>query len=156
MKKYFFLITLLLLITLISSCHHDRKKPYHKKHKKNLSRDTLFVTTRSGVAIWLDTITLEKRRKQSGDTDFYIGADDDVYYSSIADSILKAQKLPLVDTRQYGECKFIKFERNNGIATVIKIDTLSKIYTLYLFDPYKAPHEADITIMDDEYKKFYR
>lgn len=154
MKKYSFLLFAPLII--ITGCHHDRKSAHHKTHKKYSRKDTLFVTTRSAVSVWLDTVTLQNRMKQYGDTDFYTVADDDVYYSTIADSVLKAQRLPLIDSRQYDKCKFIKFEQNNGAATVIRIDTLSQLYTLYLFDPSKAPYEADVTEMDEEYKKFYR
>ena len=153
MKK---LITLFIVpaIVILSSCHHD-KKHSHKKQKHIKSKDTLFVSRRSAVSIWLDTATLEKRRKQYGDADFYAVANDEVYYSGNADSILRAQKLPLIDTRQYDECKFIKFEQKNGVTTLVRIDTLSKLHTLYLFDPSKAPHEADVTSMDEEYGAFY-
>jgi hypothetical protein len=153
MKK---LISLFIVpaIVIASGCNHDKKHP-RKKQKHIKSKDTLFVTRRSAISVWLDMVTLEKRRKQYGDTDFYTVADDEAYYSSTADSVLRAQKLPLIDTRQYGACKFIKFEQKNGTATVVRIDTLPKLHTLYLFDPSKAPYEADVAAMDQEYKAFY-
>ena len=143
------------MLVIVSGCHHNHKKPRHNKRKKHSGTDTLFVTRRSAISVWLDTVTLEKRRKQYGDDDFCTVADDEAYYSSTADSVLRAQKLPLIDTRQYGECKFIKFEQKNGTATLVRIDTLSRLHTLYLFDPSKAPHEADVTAMDEEYSAFY-
>jgi hypothetical protein len=151
MKRYLFILVLL-SITIFSGCHHDSKKRHHKKHKNSLSKDTLFITRRSAISVWLDTATLEKRRKQYGDTSFYIAGDDEVYYSGTADSVLTARKLPLISGSEF---KFIKFEQNNGIVTIIRTDTLSKLHTLYLFDPSKAPYDADVTIMDEEYKNYY-
>lgn len=150
MKRYSFLLVIILVI----GCHHNHKKPRHEKYKKHSGTDTLFATRRSAISVWSDTITLEKRRKQYGDDDFYTVADDEAYYSVTADSVLRAQKLPLIDTRQYGECKFIKFEQKNGTATLVRIDTLSKLHTLYLFDPSKAPHEADVTAMNEDTAHF--
>ncbi|MBV8388459.1 MAG: hypothetical protein JO080_01530 [Mucilaginibacter sp.] len=139
---------------MASGCHHD-KKHSHKKQKHIKNKDTLFVTQRSAISVWLDTATLEKRKRQYGNADFYTVADDDVYYASIADSVLKAQKLTLIDTRQFDKCKYLKFVQSNGAMSVVRIDTLAQLYTLYLFDPSRAPHEADIADMDEEYKNFY-
>jgi len=138
------------------SCQHDQPKHRHKKHKQKpvtSSKDTLFVTTRSAVTVWLDTATLEKRRKQYGDDAFYTGSDDDVNYSSIADSVLRSHKLPVINAQGY---KYLKFVTYNKSSKIIRVDTLSQIYTLYFFDPLKPLHSADVTDIEDEYYKFYR
>jgi hypothetical protein len=134
-------------------CHHDSKKLHHKKHKKSLNKDTLFITKRSAVSVWLDSTTMEKRRKQYGNDDSDAAEEDNVYYAGIADSILKSKGLPVIDAQNY---KYLKFMQHNGISTVVKIDTLPQFYTLYLFDPSKSPHEADIAEIDVDYKIFYR
>jgi hypothetical protein len=144
-------IPVLVLIIFIYACHQD--KHHHKNHKqKSLSNDTLFVTKRSAISIWLDTATLEKRRKQYGDEAFEIGSDDNVYYSSIADSVLKSHQLSIVDVKGY---RYVKFVQNNKASKTIKIDTLPQVYTLYFFDPSKTSQNVDVTDIDNEYKNFY-
>lgn len=137
----------------ICSCHHKDHKHFHKKHKQSIAnKDTLFVIKRSAISVWLDTATLEKRRKKYGDDGFYTAADDDVYYSSIADSFLKARQLPVIYAREY---KYVKFVQKNNHVTLIKVDTLAQIFTMYFFDPSVPPHDVDVTDMDDEYNEFF-
>jgi hypothetical protein len=114
--------------------------------------DTLLINTRSAISVWLDTATLNKRRKQYGGEAFETGADDDVNYSYIADSVLKAKGLPIIDAVNY---KYLKFVQKNGSTTLIKIDTLAQIYNLFFFDSSKAPYNPDVTMIKDEYNKFY-
>jgi hypothetical protein len=146
-------IPALVLIILACACNQDQHRRRHKDHKQKVAgTDTLFVTKRSAISVWLDTATLEKRRKQYGDEAFEVGSDDDVYYSSITDSVLKSHQLPVIDTKRY---KYIKFIQNNKAFKTVKIDTLPQVYTLYFFDPLKAPQDVDVTDIDNEYKNFY-
>jgi hypothetical protein len=148
------IIRFLFLAITICGCHHDQHKHYPKKHKQKstTNKDTLFVTTRSAISVWLDTATLEKRRKQYGDDSFYTVSDDEVYYSSQADSVLRSHKLPIIDAREY---KYLKFVQYNKLSKVIKVDTLSFIHTVYLFDPSKMPLNVDVTDIENEYNEFY-
>jgi hypothetical protein len=143
-----------LVLIIICGCHYDQRKRHHKKHKQKsiTNKDTLCVTARSAISVWLDTAILEKRRKQYGDDDFYTISDDEVYYSSKADSVLRSHQLTVINTDGY---KYLKFVQHNEVSEIIKIDTLSLIHTIFFFDPSKAPHNADITDIEDEYNKFY-
>jgi len=146
-------VLVLTLLFIVSGCRHDQPKHHHKKIKKTTAyNDTLFVTKRSAVSVWLDRATLEKRRKQYGDVAFEVGSDDDMYYSSMADSVLKSHQLLVIDVKGY---KYLKFIQNNATSKIIKIDTLPQAYTMYFFDPLKAPQDVDITDIDNEYKNFY-
>jgi hypothetical protein len=114
-------------------------------------KDTLFITGRSAVSFWLDSAEMEKRRKKEGD-DFSTGADDAAEYAARADSFLHKQNLPIV---QADRSRYLKFLQSNDAFTFIKTDTLPLLHTLYFFDPNKKPYNADITLIEDEYKKFF-
>jgi hypothetical protein len=135
------------------SCHLDRPKHHYKKYRnKTVSKDTLIITKRAAISVWLDTPTLEKRRKQYGDDDFETGADDYVYYSSISDSVLKSKKLPVITVKH---SKYLKFVQNNGAITLINLDTIQPLYSLYFFVPTKVPLNADITNTASEYERYF-
>jgi hypothetical protein len=146
------IIRFLFLAVTICGCHHDQHKHHPNKQKSTTNKDTLFVISRSAISVWLDTVTLEKRRKQYGDDSFYTVSDDEVYYRSQADSVLRSHKLPIIDAREY---KYLKFVQYNKLFKIIKIDTLSFIHTVYLFDPSKTPRNADVTDIENEYNRFY-
>lgn len=151
--KLHHIISVLVLIISTYSCHHAQPKHHHKKHKaRSVSKDTLFNTKRSAISVWQDTATLDKRRKQYGDDGFYTGADDDVYYSSVADSFLQSRHLPVIMAEGY---KYLKFVQTDKTITVVKIDTLQQIYKMYFFDPSKKPYDVDVTDIENEYNKFY-
>ena len=150
--KVSYIIPALILI-IICSCHYDQHKRHHKKHQsKSINNDTLFIAKRSAISVWVDTITLEKRRKQYGDSDFYTVADDDVYYSSVTDSFLKSHHLPVTTVKGY---KYLTFIQSDKTSTIIKIDTLQQIYTMYFFDPSKAPKAVEVLDIENEYNRFY-
>lgn len=150
MKRYLFL--LILLIITIASCHHDSKKIQHKKHKKSLNKDTLFITKRSAVSVFMDSVTLEKTMKQYNKEDGETVADDESFYTFIADSVLESHRLPIINAQGY---KYVKFIQTNRKITLIKTDTLVQIHTIYLFDPSKAPVNADMASMQEEYDQYF-
>jgi hypothetical protein len=111
------------------------------------------VTIKSAVFADLDTLTLEKRRQKNDDELFYAGSDDYVYYSSIADSVLRSKHLPIIYNGAHHYLKFVQF---NGLTTIIRIDTLSQMSNCFLFDPKKAPINVDLTDIENEFRKFLR
>jgi hypothetical protein len=158
--KFYLRIFAASMIVFFSDCSHDKQDHVKvKKHtsigktKKSSNPDTLLINSRSAISVLLDSAGLEKRKKKYGDTAYYVGGDDDMYYSYIADSVLNKKGLKIVEALNY---KYLKFIQNNGSTTLIRIDTLTQLYNLFLFDPSKAPHITDITAIEDEYNKFYR
>lgn len=127
-------------------------KPLNSRLIKKRGEDTLIITTKCAVRIDLDTIQLDKLREKNGEDNFYIGADDNVYYSYIADSVLKAKDMVVVANKKQ---KYLKFVRNNGAATLIKIDTLPQPSNYYFFEPGKAPYQPDITDIKAEYQRYF-
>lgn len=173
-KKHYALtmkISLFLLLTipiiLIGCYQYDIKKTYStaktilpKKIKSiNLAthllqnKDTMLVKNKSAISMLLDSVTLEKRRKEYGDEAFYVGADDDAFYSADVRSFLKKRHLPLIDATGY---KYVKFLQPDGSSSLIKTDTLQSIMTYYFFYPSKAPYDIDITDIEREYKNYFQ
>ena len=155
---------LLILVVFLTNCKQNgnagsgAKNPVSTTGRQkgtvkpaNGNQDTLLINKRSAVSFWLDSVQLEKRKNQYG-ANFETGADDYAYYSDVADSVLGTKHLPVINGDGY---KYIKFVRSDGTIALIKTDTLQAVYNLYLFNPDRAPYSADVTIMDDEYRKVY-
>jgi len=156
--KLFLLVPLILLYrcTHIDHSESNKKATRHNNVKSNAhtgQRDTLIIDKKEAVSVMLDSLTLEKRKKEWGDTAFYVGADDGNYYDYIADSVLEQKHLPMISADGY---HYLKFVQNNGATTLIRIDTLSEITTLYFFDPSKPPHNSDVVNIEEEYKNYYK
>jgi hypothetical protein len=122
--------------------------PVNKKENE----DTLIITTKCVVRVNLDTIQLDKLREKYGDETFYTGADDNVYYSYIADSVLKVKDMPVIVNKQQ---KYLKFVRDNGSATLVKIDTLPQPSNYYFFEPGKSSYQPDITDIEAQYQRYF-
>jgi len=152
-----------LALLLACSCNHpespETKKPsegkikLHAKTTLTVKNDTLLINQRTAVLAMLDSAALEKNRKKYGDTAVDTYTEDGSYYDYVADSVLKQKKLPVLQTVNF---KYIKFVQNKGVATIVRIDTLSQVSTLYFFDPNRAPHVVDVTDIENEYKNYFR
>jgi hypothetical protein len=157
------LLCLFILVIFTIACHQPTvnkvtskkivaPKALNTRVQKKENKDTLIITAKCAVRINLDTAQLDKLRKKYGDEAFYTGADDGVYYSSIADSLIHAKHLPLIANKQQ---KYLKFVQNNGAITMVKIDTLPQASNYYFFEPAKAPYEPDLLDIEEEYQKYY-
>ncbi|MES2060947.1 MAG: hypothetical protein V4456_03450 [Bacteroidota bacterium] len=159
--KFVYLFVLMVFITACNQPAADKKatpnkiaakKALNAQGNKKGGKDTLIITTKCAVRVDLDTVQLDKLRKKYGDDAFYTGADDNVYYSYIADSVLKAKDMPVVANK---EQKYLKFVRDNGATTLIKIDTLPQPTNYYFFEPSKTPYQPDITDIKAEYQRYF-
>ncbi len=120
---------------------------------KNSKSDTLVIDHKIAVEVQLDSAALEQNKKKYGDTTIEAYAEDGAYYQSVADSIIRQKKLPLMESSNY---KFIKFVQNNGAITIVKVDTLQAVSTLFFFHPAKPPHIVDVTDAENEYKSYFK
>ena len=66
---------------------------------------------------------------------------------------LEKQGLMVLDAKGN---KYIRFVSSDKTAQVIKLDTLSELWGIYFFDPKKTPYLADITLIEEEYTKYYK
>lgn len=116
-------------------------------------QDTLIINTKAAVFISPDTIQIEKRKREVGEEDFMTGADDFLFYMNKSHEFLEKQKLKLLDIK---DRKFVKFIKEDKSSISIKVDTLPALWNVYLFDPSKAPINIDMTMIEEQYKNYYK
>jgi hypothetical protein len=164
----------LLYILTLSSCaspHNKQEVKIEVQHsttdtiqnhllQKNLdikkiegNGDTLTIDTKAAVFFQPDSSQMEKRMKEVGERDFRAGADDYIYYINISAEYLEKQGLTVMDAK--GK-KYLKFVKSDKKEQVVRLDTLNDLWGMYLFDPEKKPHYADITEIEDDYKNYFK
>lgn len=118
-----------------------------------LDTDTLTIDRKTAVFYQPDSLQMEKRMKKVGEADFRAGAHDYIYYVNTSAEYLEKEGLPVLDAKNK---KYLKFVLANKRVQVIKLDTLEELWGMYLFDPKKKACAVDITIIEDEYKSYYK
>lgn len=129
-----------------------RHQNYHQPKLLSTNKDTLFIYNRAAVRATHDSAALIKNKQKYSDTAVEAYTEDGVYYDYIADSVLQKKKLPVIEAINY---KFLKFIQKNGESTIIKVDTLSQISTLFFFDPIKRPRVADVVDIETDYGSYF-
>lgn len=117
------------------------------------STDTLSIDQKTAVLYQPDSLQMEKRMKQVGEEDFRAGADDYIYYMNTSAEYLQKQGIPVLDAKNRKYLKFVMADRK---VQLIKLDTLQELWGIYLFDPMKKPHYADIIDMETDYKNYFK
>ena len=143
--------------TLISSADTtlkvDTLKEQTALQPSPLHSDTLIIDRQAAVFYQPDSFQLEKRMKEVDEADFRAGADDYIYYINTSVEYLEKEGLPVLDAKNK---KYLKFVLTDKQDQVIKLDTLEELWGIYLFDPKKSVYAADMTIIEDEYKRYYK
>lgn len=121
--------------------------------KLSSESDTLTINTKSAVFYQPDSLQIEKRMKESGEEAFRAGADDYVYHVNTSANYLEKQGLPVIESKNK---KYIQFIMKDKKVKLIKLDTLPELWGMYLFDPMKMPHYADITLIERDYKSYFK
>jgi hypothetical protein len=121
--------------------------------KLSSDSDTLTIATKSAVFYQPDSLQIEKRMKETGEENFRAGADDYIYYVNTSADYLEKQGLPVIDAKNK---KYLKFIMADKKVQLIKLDTLAELWGMYLFDPTKTPNFADITVIEDDYKRYFK
>ncbi len=70
-----------------------------------------------------------------------------------AHEFLDSVKLPTRDTK---DKKFLKFSSSDKTERIIKLDTLPGLWGIYFFYPTKKPKQVDLTIINEEYKSYFK
>jgi len=143
--------------TLISSADTtlkvDTLKEQTAVQPSPLHSDTLIIDRQAAVFYQPDSLQIEKRMKEVGEADFRAGADDYIYYVNTSVEYLEKRGLPVLDAKNK---KYLKFVLTDKQHQVIKLDTLEELWGIYLFAPKKSVYAADMTIIEDEYKSYYK
>ncbi len=115
--------------------------------------DTLIVHRKAAVFYEPDSSQIAKRRQAVGEDDFNAGVEDYAYNLNAAHDFLYSTKLPQLDAQGR---KFIKFISINRSEQTVRIDTLSELWGIYFFDPRQKAKQIDMTMIEEEYKSYFK
>jgi hypothetical protein len=160
-------ITFGLIIFLFSSCGQTNNNKAAIKEKIDTlkvasitptqdkffsNNDTLIVDKTCAVIVTADSLQIEKRKKELGEN-FYIGSDDYLFYLNEMQLFLDSVKLKTIDCN--GK-KFLKFLYADNRQELINLTNLDELWKVYLFDPKRKSKSVDMTIIDQEYKNYFK
>jgi len=124
-----------------------------KIKKAVIASDTLTIDAKSAVFYQPDSLQIKKRMKEVGEKDFRAGMDDYIYSVNTSAEYLEKQGLTVIDAK--GK-KFLEFIAADKKFYLIKLDTMQELWGMYLFDPTKRPYYADMTMIEDDYKNYFK
>jgi len=169
MKKYKSILFVLLTITscnqkenhieenlketkTISSKKNENRKAENTVTSKNLI-DTIIVKSQIAIIIEPTEKQIEKRKKEVGEEDFYIGADDYMFYINESTKTFNKNKLKILNIKKD---KIINFELENGSNSFLELNDEGELWQIYLFDPKLKPKKIDMTDSENEYKNYFK
>lgn len=116
--------------------------------------DTLIVKEKGAVFFEPDSTQIEKRKREVGEENFYVGTDDYLYYMQQCHTFLSNRKFKIFEGLQ--RMRIIKFVMANNKIDIVNLDTLAELWGVFLFDPLKQPYQIDLTQVETEFKAYYR
>ena len=117
------------------------------------NNDTMVIDKNAAVYYIPDSNQMEKWKIKVGEKDFATVADDWSSYMNSSGEYLKTTNLPVEDASGKKVLKFIKADKS---VTLVGLDTLSNFWGYYLFSTSKEPQFADIIMMEESYKKYFK
>ena len=167
MKKY-----ILILFSFYSfiSCNEKIKEVEEKSNSINqnlivsknkisenlsstLNDDTLTINSKCAVIYSPTEKSIEKSKKDVDEENFYVGADDFLFYISKSSEYLESKNIKIVTTEND---KILKFISENKITTLINLDLEKELFVVYLFDPKQHPKKINITAISDEFESYMK
>lgn len=117
------------------------------------SEDTLVVDKDAAVYYQPDSVAIEKWKKSAGEENFETIIDDWSNYMNTSSEYLTGMKLTILQSETK---KLVKFVKADGSATIVRLDTISNFWGVYLFTPAKEPLYADPIMIEDDYKSYFK
>jgi hypothetical protein len=112
--------------------------------------DALIVSEKCGI-FYSPNDTMINEMKDKSEEDFFIIADDNMYYLSEARTYIESAGLNTINTDQ----RIIHFKKSDGQTIVMDLDVLDYYWGLILFDPDKDPVDADIVEIEPFFKDYF-
>ena len=136
----------------ISGKKNENRKAENTETSKNVI-DTIIVKSQIAIIIEPTEKQIEKRKKEVGEEDFYIGADDYMWYLNESTETFRKNKLNVLNIKND---KIIKFEMENGNNAILELNKKNELWQIYLFDPKLKPKKIDMTDSENEYKTYFK
>jgi hypothetical protein len=139
-------------VTTISEKKVENKKKDNAEISSNRI-DTIVVKNQTAIIIEPTDKQIEKRKKEVGEEDFYIGAGDYMWYLNESTETFRKNKLNVLNIKNG---KTIKFEMENGNNAILELNGEDELWQIYLFDPKLKPKKIDMTDSENEYKTYFK
>lgn len=139
-------------ITTISGKKVENKKNENTEIAKN-KIDTIIIKNQIAIIIEPTDKQIDKRKKAVGEEDFYIGADDYMFYLNESIETFRKNKLKVLNIKNG---KIIKFEMENGNNAILELNDEDELWQIYLFEPKLKPKKIDMTDSENEYKTYFK
>ena len=136
----------------ISNKKIENRKVENTETTKNVI-DTITVKSEFAIIIEPTEKQIEKRKKEVGEEDFYIGADDYMFYINESTNTFNKNKLKVLYIKND---KIINFEFENGNNAILELNDENELWQIYLFDPKLKPKKIDMTDSENEYKNYFK
>ena len=130
----------------------ENRKVENTESSKNVI-DTISVKSQIAIIIEPTEMQIEKRKKEVGEEDFYIGADDYMFYINESTKTFNKNKLKVLNIKND---KIINFEFENGNNAILELNEEGELWKVYLFDPKLKPKKIDMTDSENEYKNYFK
>ena len=130
----------------------ENRKVENTESSKNVI-DTISVKSQIAIIIEPTEMQIEKRKKEVGEEDFYIGADDYMFYINESTKTFNKNKLKVLNIKND---KIINFEFENGNNAILELNEQGELWKVYLFDPKLKPKKIDMTDSENEYKNYFK
>ncbi len=149
---------LILIVIFFIACNKKEKKSIKNRTSENIEiskkiTDTLRITNKCAVIFEPTANSIDKQKKEVGEEDFYISADDYLFYLNESNKFLEKQKIKIAHTKND---KILKFVSNDKSETIIKLNSEKETWGIYLFDPKRKPKKIDMTTTEEEFKKYIK
>lgn len=150
-KKPLQFLSYIIIAFLLLACNNTQSD---KKKNKQLARHisakaNKYITMRCAVFIRPTIHQIDSMKSRPDSNDFYIGADDYIYYMYTTRKFLDSVKLKQIVRDSQGA---ILFKSNTG--QVFKMDLNDLRWAVILFNGKAKPIIADITDITGDYKTY--
>ncbi|MEB3799818.1 hypothetical protein INQ45_01585 [Flavobacterium columnare] len=108
----------------------------------------LIIKDKCAVIYNPDSIKISKAKKID-EENFYVSADDAMFYISESRDFLKSKKIKIIET----ESRIIDFKINNKLVKNINLNSDEKYWGIILFDGKNIPAEIDMSDIKIEFEK---
>ena len=129
-------VVLFALLALFSCIEKQSKNTEKLKIKPNIENDTIVIKEKTAIMYEPTDKAIEKWKKEVGEEDFYIGADDYLFYLNESYKYLESKHLKILKTKNN---KTLEFVSANETKTIIQLNNESEIWGIYFFDPKQKP-----------------
>ncbi len=144
---------LILIFTIFISCDKKEKKTLDNIQISKKVTDTIIIKSICAVIFEPSEISIVKLKNEGGEENFYIAADDYLFYLNESNKFIEKQGIKIVQTKND---KILKFVSNDKTETIINLNSENEIWGIYLFDPKLKPKKIDMTSTEEEIKKYIK